>query len=351
MEDFHGKACLVAGGHMTNTPDTITYSSVVTRQTVCIVFTMAVLHDLEIKAADVLNAYVMAPNHEKLWTVVGPELWNDAGKSAIIVRVLSGLKNDGTSFWSHLSQFMWKLGYCHCDDVDSDLWMKAEYRPEENLQCYFYILCYVDDILCIPHDPDDVLNKLNGCMLLKPGWVGSPDMYLSIKLKCMQLHNGIWAWSMSPSKYFWEAVRICKEYVAKHLSKECRLPKRADNPFEIIFYPELDVSPVLGPGEASYYQSLIGAMRWMIEIWQIDFNTKVPYYHHTQQCWDSSIWIMGYLKLRHNSRLMFDSYYPDIDHSNFWECDWTDFYKGAVEVIPPNAPLSIGKEVDLCIFI
>ena len=60
---------------------------------------------------------------------------------------------------------------------------------------------------------------------------------------------------------------------------------------------------------------------------------------------------MGYLKLRHNSRLMFDLSYPDIDHSYFQECDWTDFYEDAVKAIPPNAPLPRGNEVELCMFI
>ena len=60
--DFRRKACLVAQGHMTHTPDTITYSSLVTRETVCIAITMVVLYDLEFKAVDVLNNYVMAPN-------------------------------------------------------------------------------------------------------------------------------------------------------------------------------------------------------------------------------------------------------------------------------------------------
>ena len=36
-------------------------------------------------AADILNAYAMAPNHEKIWTVLGPEFGDDAGKSAIII--------------------------------------------------------------------------------------------------------------------------------------------------------------------------------------------------------------------------------------------------------------------------
>ena len=64
MEDFRRKACLVVGVHMTETPEVIAYSSVVTRETVCIASTMAVLHDLEIKAVDVLNAYVMAPREK-----------------------------------------------------------------------------------------------------------------------------------------------------------------------------------------------------------------------------------------------------------------------------------------------
>ena len=62
MVDFHRKACLVMGGHMTLTPDIITYLSVVARETANITLTMAGLHDLEDKAADMLNAYVMALN-------------------------------------------------------------------------------------------------------------------------------------------------------------------------------------------------------------------------------------------------------------------------------------------------
>ena len=51
LDDFQRKACQVVGGHMTHIPDTITYSSVVTRETVWITLTMAALHDLEVKAA------------------------------------------------------------------------------------------------------------------------------------------------------------------------------------------------------------------------------------------------------------------------------------------------------------
>ena len=68
MEDFRRKARIVAGGHMTETPKYMTYSSVVGLETVCIALTIAALNDLQIKAGDVMNAYVTAPCSKKIWT-------------------------------------------------------------------------------------------------------------------------------------------------------------------------------------------------------------------------------------------------------------------------------------------
>ena len=62
-----------------------------------------------------MNAYVPAPNHEKIWTVLAPEFGDDAGKSAVIVRVFYGLKSVFASFRTHLAQCMQELGYHPCD--------------------------------------------------------------------------------------------------------------------------------------------------------------------------------------------------------------------------------------------
>jgi hypothetical protein len=61
IKDFRRKAHMVAGGHMTGAPTTMTYASVVSRETVCIALTIAALNDLEVKAADILNAYISGP--------------------------------------------------------------------------------------------------------------------------------------------------------------------------------------------------------------------------------------------------------------------------------------------------
>jgi hypothetical protein len=72
--------------------------------------TIASLNDFEVKVGDVLNAYIIAPVKEKVWTILGPEFGHDAGKSAIIVCALYGLKSAGAAFRAHLASFMRQMG-------------------------------------------------------------------------------------------------------------------------------------------------------------------------------------------------------------------------------------------------
>jgi hypothetical protein len=72
MEDFRRKARCVAGGHTTDTPHAMTYASVVSRESVIIALTLAALNYVDVKMADIENAYLTAPITEKVWTVLGP---------------------------------------------------------------------------------------------------------------------------------------------------------------------------------------------------------------------------------------------------------------------------------------
>ena len=115
---------------------------------------------------------------------------------------------------------------------------------------------------------------------------------------------------------------------------------------------EIDVTPELKPDEALYFMSLIGVMRWMVELGRLDIATEVsmlashlclPREGHLE----AAIHMMAYLKSHHNTRLVFDPTYPIIDMSDFKEHDWTSFYAGAEEAIPSNAPEPLGKPIDL----
>ena len=124
MEDFQRKACLVAGGHMTHTLDTITYSCVVTRETVCISLTMATLHESSRCIECLCNGTQSWKDMDKIRS----NFWDNAGKSAVIIRASYGLNIAGASFRAHLAHYMWKLGYKSCN-AWLNLWIKAHFRP------------------------------------------------------------------------------------------------------------------------------------------------------------------------------------------------------------------------------
>ena len=79
---------LVAGGHATKAPATLTYASIMSRETMRIALLMAALNNIDIWAADVLNAYITAPCQEKILTTLGKEFGDDCGRKAIVVRAL-----------------------------------------------------------------------------------------------------------------------------------------------------------------------------------------------------------------------------------------------------------------------
>ncbi len=56
MENFPRKARWASGGHMTKAPATITYTSIVSCETICIAHLTAALNDLKVKIGDALNA-------------------------------------------------------------------------------------------------------------------------------------------------------------------------------------------------------------------------------------------------------------------------------------------------------
>jgi hypothetical protein len=201
----------------------------------------------------------MAPITENVWTILGPEFGEVAGKTAVIVRALYGLKSAGAAFRAHLASCMRELGYTSCK-VDPDLWLKSETRPDDSVRYYSYILCYVDDILCIHHDAMKVMNRINKYLPLKPESVGDPDMYLGAKLRQTQLPNGMWAWALSPSKYVNQAVKNCETHLKDNYDGKYSLPQKVENPFRMNYEPELDNPMPLDSYTASYFQTLIGVM-------------------------------------------------------------------------------------------
>ena len=53
------------------------------------------------------------------------------------------------------------------------------------------------------------------------------------------------------------------------------MPKKVENPFKMGYDPELDTSSELDPDTVSYYLTVIGILRWMIELGRIDIIMEV----------------------------------------------------------------------------
>jgi hypothetical protein len=135
-----------------------------------------------------------------------------------------------------------------------------------------------------------------------------------------------------------------------------KLSKRASGPWPGDYASELDELPALNPTMVSYYQSQIGVLHWMVELGRVDIITEVstlashmvlPRDGHLEAVFH----IFAYLKRKHNSRLILDPSYPEIDKSAFRSHDWSSFYGDVMEPIPPDAPEERGKDVDLRLYV
>ena len=118
------------------------------------------------------------------------------------------------------------------------------------------------------------------------------------------------------------------------------MPKKAANPFPGNYEPELDTTPTLNPELSSWYASLIGMLRWMVEIGQVDIITEVSKMASHQMAspreghLDALMHIFGFLQINHNSRMAYNPSYPTIDMNVFKPNDWKSFY-GNVEGLSP----------------
>ena len=148
---------------------------------------IAALNDLELQAADIENAYLTAPFHEKIWTRAGPEFGMDEGKVFILVRALYGLKISGAAFRAFLSERLDDMGF-KSSIAYPDVWM-IETTKSDGEEYYEYILVYVDDLLTISLDARSVILEVAEKFKPKKDKIEPPEIYLGGRL-AKKLLNG-----------------------------------------------------------------------------------------------------------------------------------------------------------------
>ena len=137
-ENFRRKARYCADGHKTDTPKAMVYSSVVSRDSVRIVLLLAALNKLEVLSADVQNAFLTAPNKEKIYLKTGQEFGANANKIYIVTKALYGLKSASASFRSYVADALDNIGY-KSSPADPDVWMRPAIKSDGEA-CYDYVM-------------------------------------------------------------------------------------------------------------------------------------------------------------------------------------------------------------------
>ena len=348
--DFTRKARWVLDGHKTPDPVGSTYAGVVSRESVRIAFAYAALNNLDVWAADIQNAYLQAPSSQKHYIVCGAEFGlENIRKRALIRRALYGGKSAGKDFRNHLRECMRHLRFTSCP-ADPDVWMRPAIHSDGSKH-YEYILLYVDDALAIGEHPEKLLCQgIGKYFQLKEESVGPPKIYLGGSVRKRTLDNGIKAWAFSSSQYCQTAVKNVAEYLEKRNDPRWAMPAKAETPMRVSYRPELDITPALSPIDSAYYQSLIGMLRWMVELGQIDICLEVsmmsshlamPREGHMAEV----LRIFAHLRKYHNTELVFDPSDPVVDKLAFEQRDCTSSEFSHVqgkEEIPTNMPESRG---------
>lgn len=350
--DFTRKARLVAEGHKTPDPAVSTFAGVVSRESVRIALTYAALHDLDVQAADISNAYLQAPCSGKYYTRFGPEFGDWQGRKAYVVRATYGLKEAGADFRNHLRDCMNHLSY-KSTNADNDVWLRRS-KLDDGTDYYEYLLLYVDDCLAISHRAVHNLHEIGKYFTLKPGSIGPPKIYLGGKVSKVVLPNGIEAHAFSSTQYVRESVKNVEAYMKK--KNYVFTHKTISVPIPGSYHPELDGTEELDDEESSYYQSLIGILRWIVELGRIDISyeasimashTALPRAGHLRKVFH----IFGYLKHHANARLVFDPTYPVINYNDFPQNDWEQFYGQLDEELPHDMVEPLGREMIITVFV
>ena len=122
--------------------------------------------------------------------------------------------------------------------------------------------------------------------------------------------------------------RICNNVEGYVKKTDYIWSTRCITPIQTSYCSEIDTSSILQPADATHFQSLIGVLRWIVELGRVDICLGVsmlssylasPRIGYLRQ----ALQIFAYLKKHHNAVMVFDPSDPVIDELLFERKDWT----------------------------
>ena len=258
--DGRHKERMVADEHLTDVPLDSVYSGVVSLRVLRLVLFLAELNVLDTCATDIGNAYLEAEIKEKVCIIAGKDFGPLEGHLIIIRKALYGLRTSGLRWHDKLSDFLRELGFTP-SKVEPDIWMKKNKEYKINK----YVSVYVDDLEIAMKNCDGFITTLVDKYKFKLKGTGTITYHLGMDF--FRDKNQILC--MAPRKYI---EKICGSFerMLGHPPKQ-----NCTSPIENNDHPELDNSELLDVDWIQKYQSLIGALQWVVTIGRFDVQTAV----------------------------------------------------------------------------
>jgi hypothetical protein len=149
------------------------------------------------------------------------------------------------------------------------------------------------------------------------------------------------------------AQTYIKRLISNYETMFGNLPREYFSPMDKDDAPELDVSELCGPNGVNKFQSIIGALQWLVSLCRFDIQHAVmsmsrfrhaPRVGHLKRLER----ICGYLRKFNHGAIRFRTKIPNHEevHGDQVIHDWAySVYGKPTEEIPPNAPEPKGKPV------
>ena len=340
-EDHRYKARLVVGGHKVDATGYNTFSSQVDGMSVLLLFLIAHHLGYQIWTSDVSNAFVTAPNSEKVWATAGDEFGEKKGCKVELQRALYGLPGSARAFADFLADTLTRLGFTP-SRADPDLWIK---RNEDGI--YNFIATHVDDLIIVSKNPEEYLSLIEQEFALR-NTEANPSYYLGAKLKL--LPNG---------KFLMNMEEYIKEVIRRYEAKHNITLKKENIPMPVDAKPEMDDTDFLSVEKHKQFQHVIGVGQWIVLRGRIDITYAIsslsrfsssPREGHLLLAHK----IFGYLKKFPKKGIVMDptppiiTEYPDAPTEKFQE--FGHQYQDFKEELDPKFPEPTITELDINIF-
>ena len=112
----------------------------------------------------------------------------------IVEMALYGLNYSNAAFCAHLEETLNDNGFLSTK-ADSDVWYPHAVKPN-GFEYYEYILCYVDDKMCISHEPGISIRRIQAAFKFKGNNMEQPEIYLGDQVRNMVVDRSE-GWYMS----------------------------------------------------------------------------------------------------------------------------------------------------------